>query len=56
VSPGEAVETWSSNFAFYLSVAGAAVGLGTPALGRAMLVLLRFVCPIAIVAVLAGAL
>jgi NSS family neurotransmitter:Na+ symporter len=28
----------------------------TPALGRAMLVLLRFVCPIAIVAVLAGAL
>ena len=23
------VETWSSNFAFYLSVAGAAIGLGT---------------------------
>jgi neurotransmitter:Na+ symporter, NSS family len=29
VSAPARVETWSSNFAFYLSVAGAAVGLGT---------------------------
>jgi NSS family neurotransmitter:Na+ symporter len=29
MSSGARVETWSSNFAFYLSVAGAAVGLGT---------------------------
>jgi NSS family neurotransmitter:Na+ symporter len=29
MNPGKAVETWSSDFAFYLSVAGAAVGLGT---------------------------
>jgi NSS family neurotransmitter:Na+ symporter len=29
MSQVRAVETWSSNFAFYLSVAGAAVGLGT---------------------------
>ncbi|HEY7754136.1 MAG TPA: sodium-dependent transporter [Steroidobacteraceae bacterium] len=29
MNAGPPVETWSSNFAFYLSVAGAAVGLGT---------------------------
>ena len=29
MTAGTRVETWSSNFAFYLSVAGAAVGLGT---------------------------
>ncbi|MGQ0430609.1 MAG: sodium-dependent transporter [Gammaproteobacteria bacterium] len=29
MNSGARVETWSSNFAFYLSVAGAAVGLGT---------------------------
>jgi NSS family neurotransmitter:Na+ symporter len=29
MTSGSRIETWSSNFAFYLSVAGAAVGLGT---------------------------
>jgi NSS family neurotransmitter:Na+ symporter len=29
VTTGPRIETWSSNLAFYLSIAGAAVGLGT---------------------------
>ncbi|MEX0733905.1 MAG: sodium-dependent transporter [Steroidobacteraceae bacterium] len=29
MNPPARIETWSSNFAFYLSVAGAAIGLGT---------------------------